>query len=53
MQVNDAGMGRPIPAIDVTVEDWNATMDLDRAHRGSRVLPGERRGPDGGRLGNI
>lgn len=27
--VNNAGMGRPIPAIDVTVEDWDTMMDLN------------------------
>ncbi len=27
--VNNAGMGNPIPAIDVTVEDWDTMMDLN------------------------
>ncbi len=27
--VNNAGMGRPIPAIDVTVQDWDTMMDLN------------------------
>jgi len=27
--VNCAGMGNPIPAIDVTLEDWNEMMDLN------------------------
>jgi NAD(P)-dependent dehydrogenase (short-subunit alcohol dehydrogenase family) len=27
--VNNAGMGRPIAAIDVTVEDWDTMMDLN------------------------
>lgn len=27
--VNNAGMGRPIPAIDVTVDDWDSMMDLN------------------------
>ncbi len=27
--VNNAGMGKPIPAIDVTVEDWDTMMDLN------------------------
>lgn len=27
--VNNAGMGRPIPAIDVTVDDWDTMMDLN------------------------
>lgn len=27
--VNCAGMGNPIPAVDVTLEDWNAMMDLN------------------------
>lgn len=27
--VNNAGMGRPVPAIEVTVEDWDTMMDLD------------------------
>lgn len=27
--VNCAGMGNPIPAVDVTLEDWNTMMDLN------------------------
>lgn len=27
--VNCAGMGNPIPAVDVTLNDWNETMDLN------------------------
>lgn len=27
--VNNAGIGKPIPAIDVTVEDWDHMMDLN------------------------
>lgn len=27
--VNNAGMGKPIPAIDVTVEDWDTMMELN------------------------
>lgn len=27
--INCAGMGHPIPAIDVTEEDWNTMMDLN------------------------
>lgn len=27
--VNNAGMGRPIPAIDVTPQDWDTMMDLN------------------------
>jgi NAD(P)-dependent dehydrogenase (short-subunit alcohol dehydrogenase family) len=27
--VNNAGMGNPIPAIDVTVDDWDGMMDLN------------------------
>lgn len=27
--VNNAGMGKPIPALDVTVDDWDSMMDLN------------------------